>query len=141
MIKTDTPFFTKVGRRYKEIGRYVELDLYHYNKDNPEKPSATLLVIQKHSTSYLRNVDIDSAGIIAAMRIAHKAMVDAMVEMSKLKPSSPPSEITQEQRDLLDKLQATGFNSSVWHWESMNDIVDTGIKKLEDIMKGGSNES
>ena len=93
-IKTDTPFYTKVGRRYKEVGRFIELDLYQYNKDNPETPSAALLVFQKHSTSYLRNVDIDSAGAVAAMRVAQKAMVDAMVEESKLKPSSPPKKIT-----------------------------------------------
>ena len=134
IIKTDTPFYTKVGRRYKEIGRYVELDLYQYNKDNPEKPSAALLVIQKNSTSYLRNIDIDSAGVLAAIRVAHNAMVEAMAEMSKLKPSSPPEKITPEQRELLDKLAATGFNSSVWQWSSLVDIVDAGIKALENTM-------
>jgi len=134
-IKTDTPIYTKVGRRYKEVGRYIELDLYRYNKDNPETPSAALLVFQKYSTSYLRNVDVDSAGVIAAMRVAKKSMVDAMVEESKLKPSSPPKEVTPEQRELLDKLEMTGFNTSVWQWECMNGIVDAGIKSLENIMK------
>lgn len=137
IIKTDEPVYTKVGRRYKEVGRHVELDLYRYNKDKPEIPSAVLLVFQKYSTSYLRDVDIDSAGVVAAMRIAKKAMVDAMVEGSKMKPSSPPEQITLEQKDLLDKLEATGFNASTWHWESMNDIVDAGIKKLEDIIGNG----
>ena len=135
MIKTDTPFYTKVGRKYKEVGRLIELDLYLYNKDAPELPSTALLVFQKHTTSYLRNVDIDSAGVIAAMRIAHNAMVGAMFEASKLKPSSPPSEITQEQRELLDKLEMTGFNTGIWYRESMVDIVDAGIKKLEDIVE------
>lgn len=134
-IKTDTPIYTKVGRRYKEIGRHIELDLYQYNRDNPERPKAALLVFQKHSTSYLRNVDIDSAGVVAAMRVAQKAMVEAMVEESKLKPSSPPKVITLEQRELLDKLEVTGFNTSTWNWESMNGIVDTGIKTLENFMK------
>ena len=140
-IRIDEPLYTKVGKRYKEVGRLIELDLYQYNKDNPETPSAALLVFQKHSTSYLRNVDIDSAGVVAAMRVAGKAMVGAMVEESKLKPSQPPKEITQEQRELLDKLEATGFNSSTWSWGSMNDIVDAGIKKLKDIMENDSNES
>lgn len=139
-IKTDTPFYTKVGRRYKEVGKFIELDLYRYNKDNPEKPSAALLVFQKHSTSYLRNVDIDSAGVAAAISVAKKAMVDAMVEESKLKPSSPPKEVTKEQRELLDKLEITGFNTSTWHWESMNDIVDAGIKSLENITKDKQND-
>lgn len=134
-IKTDEPIYTKVGRRYKEVGKFIELDLYRYNKDNPEEPSAALLVFRKHSTSYLRNVDIDSAGVAAAIRVSKKAMVDAMVEESKLKPSSPPKQITKEQRELLDKLEATGFNTSTWHWESMNDIVDAGIRALENTMK------
>lgn len=138
-IKIDEPIYTKVGRRYKEVGRLIELDLYRYNKDNPENQSAALLVFQKHSTSYLRNVDIDSAGVVAAMRVAQKAMVEAMVENSKLKPSSPPKQITVEQRDLLDKLEATGFNTSAWHWSSMNDIVDAGIKALENTMKDKQN--
>lgn len=140
-IKRDEPFYTKVGRRYKEVGKYIELDLYRYNKDNPELPSAALLVFQKHSTSYLRDVDIDSAGVVAAMRVAQKSMVEAMVEESKLKPSSPPKQITVEQRELLDKLQATGFNSGIWQWGSMADIVDAGIKALKDIMENSSNES
>lgn len=138
-IKVDTPIYTKVGRRYKEVGRNIELDYYQYNKDNPETPSAALLVFQKHSTSYLRNVDIDSAGVVAAMRVAQKAMVDAMVEESKLKPSSPPKKITPEQRELLDKLEATGFNTGVWQWGSLNDIVDAGIKTLENTMKDRQN--
>lgn len=140
-IKTDEPIYTKVGRRYKEVGKFIELDLYRYNKDNPENPSAALLVFQKHSTSYLRNVDIDSAGASAAMRIAQTAMVDAMVKESKLKPSSPPKQITLEQRDLLDKLEATGFNTGTWQWESLNGIVDAGIKKLEAIMENKQNDA
>ena len=135
-IKIDEPIYTKVGRRYKEVGRHIELDFYQYHKDNPETPSAALLVFQKYSTSYLRNVDIDSAGVVAAMRIAQKAMVDAMVEASKLKPSSPPKEITLEQRELLDKLEVTGFSTSIWHWGSVQDIVDAGIKVLEGMIKG-----
>lgn len=138
-IKTDTPLYTKVGRRYKEIGRHIELDLYQYNRDNPERPKAALLVFQKNSTSFLRNVDVDSAGTIAAMRLVSRAMVDAMVEASKLKPALPPKQITQEQRELLDKLEATGFNASTWSWDSMNDIVSAGIKTLENTMKDRQN--
>lgn len=133
-IKTDEPIYKKVGRRYKEIGRHVEPDLYYYNKDHPETPSAALLVFQKDSTSYLRNVGIDSASVLAAMRVAQKVMVEAMMEESKLRPSSPPEQITLRQRELLDELQATGFNASVWQRSSMNDIVEAGIKVLEDIM-------
>ena len=141
MIKTDEPVYTKVGRRYKEIGRFIELDLYRYNKDNPELPSAALLVFQKNSTSYLRNIDIDSAGAIAAIRLAQNAMVEAMVKESKLKPSSPPEKITPEQRELLDKLELTGFNSGNWYRESMVDIVDAGIKALENVMENSGYES
>jgi len=39
------------------------------------------------------------------------------------------------------KIEMTGFNASTWSWDSMNDIADAGIKKLEDIMENGSNES
>ena len=39
-------------------------------------------------------------------------MTKKMAKASELEPTRPPKEITQEQRELIDKLEAIGFNAS-----------------------------
>lgn len=123
-IKWDKPIYQKYGRRYVELGKYVDLDCYEYG--------AHLLVVNKGCTSYLRNVEPDKAGVLAAMKIAKDAMVQAFMEASDLRPANQPVTITEEQRRLLDELKATGFNESIWIRESIRGIIDAGMKVLED---------
>lgn len=126
--KVDEPVYRKVGRRYKEIGRQFEFDIYRYQKDTGS--CAVLLVMEKGYTSYLRHVDPDRASVVAAMKIAKEAITSAVLKASELKPSPQP--ITPEQRELLDKLAATGFNASQWSYASIADAVQAGIDKLEE---------
>lgn len=127
-IKWEMPIYQKHGRRYTELGKYVDLDCYEYG--------AHLLVVNKGSTSYLHNVEPDKAGVLAAMKIAKDVMVQAFMEASDLRPANQPVTITEEQRRLLDELKATGFNESVWIRESIQGIIDAGMKVLEDYDEG-----
>ena len=123
MIKYNEPIYQKHGRRYKQVGQYLEFDCF--------SNGAHLLVVNKGSTSYLHNVEPDKAGVLAAMKIAKDAMLQAFMEASDLRPANPPVTITEEQRRLLDELKATGFNESVWIRESAQGIIDAGMNALE----------
>ena len=123
-INWEMPIYQKHGRRYVELGKYVDLDCY--------EQGAHLLVVNKGSTSYLHNVEPDKAGVLAAMKIAKDAMLQAFMEASDLRPANPPVTITEEQRRLLDELKATGFNESIWIRESIQGIIDAGMSVLED---------
>ena len=101
----------------------VDLDCY--------EQGAHLPVVNKGSTSYLHNVEPDKAGVLAAMKIAKDAMVQAFMEASDLRPANQPVTITEEQRRLLDELKATGFNESVWIRESAQGIIDAAFTALE----------
>ena len=131
-INWEMPIYQKHGRRYIELGKYVDLDCY--------EQGAHLLVVNKGCTSYLRNVEPDKAGVLAAMKITKDAMLQAFMEASDLRPANPPVTITQEQRDLLDKLKATGFNESVWIRESIQGIIDAGMSVLEDYDESKTND-
>ena len=122
-INWEMPIYQKHGRRYVELGKYMDFDCYEYG--------AHLLVVNKGSTSYLRNVETDKAGVLSAMRIAKDAMLKAFMDASDLRPAKEPVKITEEQRRLLDELKATGFNESIWIRESAQGIIDAGMKALE----------
>lgn len=131
MITKDVPVYEKVGRRYKEVGRWIEFDIYRYRKDNGE-PDACLLVFHKEGgTSYLHNVELDKAPVLAAMKVGQEAMLKAMLKASELQPVQQTTQITQEQRDLLDKLHETGFNASNWTRESLVGVIEAGMKAME----------
>lgn len=131
MIKKDVPVYEKVGRRYKEVGRHIEFDIYRYRKDNGE-PDACLLVFHKGGgTSYLHNVELDKASVLATMKVCQEAMLNAMLKASEFQPVQQTKPITQEQRDLLDKLSETGFNASSWTRESLGGIIEAGMKAME----------
>jgi len=127
MIKYDEPVYQKVGKRYKEVGKWVEFDCLPHG--------AHLVVVNPGLKSTLFNVDVDKAGFLAAAKIAKEAMLKAMMDASDLRPKEQTAEITQEQRDLLDKLKSTGFMTEWWIRNSLNDIVDAGIKAVENNLK------
>ena len=124
-INYEYPIYQKKSNgRYQEVGKYLDFDCF--------SNGAHLLVVNKGCTSYLHNVEIEKAGMLAAMKIAKDAMVKAFMEASDLRPAKEPVKITQEQRELLDKLKATGFNSEMWIRESAQKIVDAAFEALED---------
>ena len=124
MIKYNEPIYQKHGRRYKQVGQYLEFDCF--------SNGAHLLVVNKGCTSYLRNIEPDKAGVLAAMKIAKDAMVQAFMEASDLRPVNQPVTLTEEQRRLLDELKATGFCTEMWIRESAQGIVDAAFSALEE---------
>lgn len=132
MIKYSEPIYQKIGRRYKQVGEYMQFDCFPLG--------AHLLVVQKGSTSYLHNVEPDKAGVLAAMKIAKDAMLQAFMEASDLRPAKEPVKITEEQRRLLDELKATGFCTEIWIRESAQGIIDAGMKVLEDYDESKTND-
>lgn len=131
-FKTDEPVYRKVGRRYKEIGKLLEFDIYPFYKGKDD--GSILVVFHKGGgASYCRDVDMDKASVLSAMKVAQRAMGDAMLKASELQPTKQSTPITQEQRDLLDKLRETGFNTSVWTRESIAGIIRQGM----DVLEGG----
>ena len=123
MIKYSEPIYQKVGRRYKQVGEYMQFDCFPLG--------AHLLVVQKGSTSYLHNVEPDKAGVLVAMKLSKDAMLHAFMEASDLRPANQPVTITEEQRRLLDELKATGFCTEMWIRESAQGIINAGMKALE----------
>lgn len=124
-INYEYPIYQKKSNgRYQEVGKYLDFDCYNHG-------AHLLIVNQGGGTSYLHNVEIEKAGMLAAMKLAKEAMVKAFMEASDLRPAKEPVKITQEQRELLDKLKATGFFSEVWIRESAQGIVDAAFEALE----------
>lgn len=121
MTNDDETLYIKKGRRYKPWGMIYDL------RGLPQ--GTHLVVVKPSSQSMLYNVEPDRAALLAAMREATEAMIDAMRESDELQPRQAP--ITQEQRDLLDRLKATGFNDSVWSRSGLRDMVDAGMRVLE----------
>lgn len=113
--------YIKKGRRYKPWGMIYDL--------NGLPQGAHLVVVKPSSQSMLYNVEPDRAALLAAMREATEAMIDAMREASELQPQQVP--ITQEQRDLLDRLKATGFNASIWSRGGLRDMIDAGMEAIK----------
>ena len=118
--------YRKQGRRYIPMSR---IDIWDYRE-----PGAYLTVVKLGSRSEIRCVDIDAAGVQAAMRIAADAMVTAMCNASALQPTKQETPITLQQRALLDQLEATGFNTSRWEWRSLMDVVEAGVKEMKAVM-------
>ena len=98
------------------------------------KPGAYLMVVKPGCRSIIREVDIDAAGVRAAMKLAADAMADCMSKATELQPSKQTTPITLEQRALLDQLRATGFNTSTWTRASLMEVIDAGLRELKAIM-------
>jgi aspartate aminotransferase-like enzyme len=122
----DEVLYRKKGKRYVPVSH---VDVWDYRE-----AGAYLTIIKPGSRSITTVQDIEAAGVHAAMKCAMDAMIDAMSNASMLQPTTQTSPITLEQRDLLDKLEATGFNASWWRRNSLRDIVEAGVKELKAIM-------
>ena len=121
----DEVLYRKKGRRYVPVSH---VDVWDYRE-----AGAYLTVVKPGSRSEIRCVDIEAAGVQAAIRIAADAMVTAMVKASELQPTKQETPITLQQRALLDQLKATGFNTSRWEWRSLMDVVEAGVKEMKAV--------
>lgn len=116
--------YKKVGKRYKPVAVDIVYDSYPIGSH--------LLVVSGNGQSRLLNVVPDAAPFIAASKAVKDAMVAAMHNRSMLRPTQQTTMITQEQRDLLDKLRDTGFNESRWEEASLHEIAEAGIEAVKE---------
>ncbi len=84
---------------------------------------------------YHYDVTLDTAAFVAAASIAEKAMVDAMMEASKVQPELGGVKYTEKQLAAInqarDIMQAAGVFITHWKHPGMHDIVKAGIDAVK----------
>jgi hypothetical protein len=118
-------YYEKVGRRYVPVAEYDNELLDSF-------PKGTHLVMCYPGGSSRRfNIDPNYAAMIAAGRVAEDSMCRAMVKASELKPQRTP--ITPEQKASWEALaQSFGSELCTLHGASVHDIVEAGVKAMQD---------
>lgn len=126
--------YEKRGRRYYPVSEY-----------DPKVTDAfpegfTLVHVKPGSTSYRFRVDPAVPELLAAARIMEDAMLEAMHKAAKYKPEPVP--VTEEEREawkhleaVLEKNEAAGSRMLRLWGCSANDMIEAGIKVLEDHLK------
>ena len=83
-----TILYEKVGRRYKPV---MTDDWRHQSRlCDMVSPGAMLVVTNDHCISYFRQVNPDYAAVLAALKIAREACVEAMHKAAEFKPRTTP---------------------------------------------------
>jgi hypothetical protein len=118
-------FYEKVGRRYVPVYEYDNELLDAFPKGNH------LVMCYPGGSSRRFNIDPAYAPMIAASRVAEDVMCRAMVKASELKPQRTP--ITPEQKASWENLaRAFGSELCTLHGASVHDIVEAGVKAMQD---------
>lgn len=125
-------FYEKVGRRYKPVYEYDSELLDSFSK------GCHLVVCCPGETSRRYNVDPAFVPMIAAGLYARKAISDAIVRASELRPSK--TLITEEQQQAWEALaKAFGDELATLQTNSIYNIVEEGIQTMireqEKLMK------
>ena len=84
---------------------------------------------------YHYDVTPDTAAFVAAASIAEKAMVDAMMEASKVQPEIGRVQYTEKQLAAInqarDIMESAGCFVSHWQYSGVHDIVKAGIDAVK----------
>ena len=84
---------------------------------------------------YHYDVTPDTAAFVAAASIAEKAMVDAMMEASKVQPAQDLNKYTIKQLEAIRKardiMESAGCFVSHWKYAGVHDIVRAGIDAVK----------
>lgn len=116
-------FYEKKGRRYAPVAEYDSDWVDSFPK------GSHLVMCYPGGQSRKFNIDPAYAPLIAAGRIAENAMQNAMMEASKLKPSSIP--LNKKQRNAWDRLaKAFGQEMYTLHGPAVHDVIAAGIETL-----------
>ena len=88
---------------------------------------------------YHYDVTPDTAAFVAAASIAEQAMVQAMLDASKVQPAQPLEKYTIKQLEAIRKardiMQEAGCFVSHWKHASAHDIVKAGIEAVKKWQK------
>ncbi len=116
-------FYEKVGRRYKPVYEYDQALMDALPK------GAHLTVVYPGGQSTQFKIDPDYAAMIAAGRVAERAICDALTKASELRPSKQP--LTERQLRAWREL-ADSFGDSLYtlHGVSTHDLVEAGVRAM-----------
>lgn len=132
---SDNVYYRKQGRRYVPVSEYDQelLDSYPYG--------ATLVLVQRGSTSRKFHIDPDYAAMIAAGEVAKDAISTAIVKASESRPTR--KELTPEQIKAWQKLaKALGDERSSLEIPSAREVAEAGVAAMrEEAEKLMKNES
>lgn len=117
-------FYEKVGRRYVPVYEYDQTLMDAFPRGNH------LVMCYVGGQSRVYNVDPNHASMIAAGRVAHDAMCNAIRQASELRPQKTP--ITEGQRQAWEKLSNEfGDGLATLEIGSANEIARAGLDALE----------
>ena len=121
-------FYEKVGRRYKPVAEYDSDYLDSFPKGN----HLVMCYPGGRSTKY--NVDPNRAALIAAGRVAHDKMREAIYEAASMhRREHEGTVLTDEQLRAWKKFEKVmGERGKYIQFKSTHDIAEAGLKVLED---------
>lgn len=127
---------SKIEPLYKKVGRkYVPVHARWYEDHGAEQmPVGTFKLIyayQDGGRRYEYQVKPDTAGVMAAMMIARKAMEQAIIDKSSMRPSGLQP-YTKKQLEAIERFKAEmgGMFPSHWQENSAYEISESAIKAV-----------
>lgn len=133
------PFYSEPTYRKVVTGkrvRYEQLPGYIcYGLDTLPTGIHCIVVHGDGMQSYRYNVDPDHASVLGIMPVLREAMVSAMHDKNRYSNDSSGKPLTKKQRAVLDEyLRLRGESLTVFKGVSMHDVVEAGLKVLEDAL-------
>jgi hypothetical protein len=85
----------------------------------------------------LQKVHPDKAAVKAAFEIAKDAMLDALIEASRMRPGDGVTPLSRKEKKAFAAYQKVMGKGSIarFHSESLHGIIEAGIKALEPYVK------
>jgi len=127
--KQTTPLYEKCGRKYVPVhARWYE---DHNIEQMPVGTFKMIYAYQDGGRAYEYKVTPDTAGMMAAMMIARKAMEQAIHEKSRMRPSALQP-YTKKQLAAIERFKAEmgGMFPSHWTENSAYEISEAAMKAV-----------
>ena len=126
MIKENTIFYKKVGRRYVPVSEYDQTLMDAFPK------GAHLVICYPGGQSARYNIDPAYAPMIAAGRVAEDVISEALRKASDLRPTNKETKLTEEQLRCWKKLnKAFGNERHALQWPSAREACEEAVKAMQ----------
>ena len=123
------------GTRARYTLAYSHINDYHIIDVMPVNTFRLVHAYGEGGRRYHYDVTPDTAAFVAAASIAEKAMVDAMMEASKVQPAHTLEKYTEKQLEAIRKardiMESAGCFVTHWQYPGMHDIVKAGIDAVK----------
>jgi hypothetical protein len=125
MIKENTIFYKKVGRRYVPVSEYDQTLMDAFPK------GAHLVICYPGGQSARYNIDPAYAPMIAAGRVAEDVISEALRKASDLRPTNKETKLTEEQLRCWKALnKAFGNERHALQWPSAREACEEAVKAM-----------